>query len=132
MGGTAVDGMWGSQPFGRILGVPRKRTRHVLLDVLTPSGTMEMHILTRKGTARRDYRYLRKAKEGVTIPMGMLNQKGHALSGSEPEPQQQRTDGSRGQAWRADALEEYDDEFEEYYLEEPGDGGAASRAREAI
>jgi len=31
-----------------------------------------MHIVTKKGTARRDYRYIRKAQQGATVPMAML------------------------------------------------------------
>ena len=67
-----LDKMWGSLPFCRILGVPRKRTRHVLLDVLTPSGELRTFTVSRAKAHRRDYRYVRKLREGCTLPMAVL------------------------------------------------------------
>ena len=68
------DGMWGSLPHCRILGTPRKRTRHILIDALTPSGQMRSFTVTRRKSSRRDYRFVRKLQEGDTVPLALLEQ----------------------------------------------------------
>ena len=68
--------MWGATPFGRVLGTPRKRTRHVLMDVLTSTGELEMFTVTRQKAARADYRYARLCREGNTVPMTLLERAG--------------------------------------------------------
>ena len=67
-----LDGMWGRMPYGRVLGTPRKRTRHILLDVLTPSGQMATFTVSKRKASRADYRYVRKAMEGNTVPMALF------------------------------------------------------------
>lgn len=69
---ASVDGMWGRAPFGRVLSTPRKKTKHVLLDVLTPENQLQSFTVTKRKTNRDDYRFLRKAQLGSTIPMAVL------------------------------------------------------------
>lgn len=82
------DAMWGASPFGRVLGTPRNRTRHILMDVLTPSGQMQTFTVTKRNLGRADYRYLRKAQEGNTVPM--------ALFDASPEVRRTKLDARRG------------------------------------
>ena len=80
--------MWGALPFGRVLGTPRTRTRHILMDVLTPSGQMQTFTVTKRKLGRVDYRYLRKAQEGNTVPM--------ALFDASPEVRHTKLEARRG------------------------------------
>ena len=105
--GSARDAMWGAMPYGRVLGVPRKRTRHVLVDVLLPSGSMGTFVVSRRGASGADYRFARKLKEGSTVPLAILEKSvGGAGHGA-----------GRSQAMRSE-WEGDDDEEEEYYYEE--------------
>ena len=66
------DAMWGAEPYGRVLGTPRKRTKHVLMDVLTAKGELRTFTITKRKATRSDYRYARKAREGNTVPMALF------------------------------------------------------------
>ena len=74
MAAAPPDAMWGSMAYGRVLGTPRKRTKHVLLDVLTSDGRMGSYTVTKRTVPRADYRYARKAKEGNTLPMELIGE----------------------------------------------------------
>lgn len=68
-----TDGMWGDLPYARIVSNPRKRSRHVLVDVLTPDGRLEPCFVSRGTRHPKDYRYVRKLAQGDTVAMDMLS-----------------------------------------------------------
>ena len=96
--GSARDAMWGAMPYGRVLGLPRKRTRHVLVDVVLPSGSMGTYVISRRGAGRADYRFARKLKEGSTVPLAILERSvgGAGRSWAEPGDEEERVGGRRG------------------------------------
>jgi hypothetical protein len=81
--------MWGERPFGRVLSTPRKRAKHVLLDVLAPDGTMGAYTVSRKKVGREDYRYVRKVRAGSTVPMVLLGEPAARRSAADAEVEEE-------------------------------------------
>ena len=71
-GAIIQDGLWGTEPFARVITGPRKRRGHVLVDVLEPSGQLRAYTITKNDTTPETWRYVRKLKEGETVPMKVL------------------------------------------------------------
>ena len=82
------DRMWGDRPHARLISSPRKRRRHVHVDVVLPTGEVACVTLTKRRLARADYRYARKCHEGDTLPLELLDRGTRAPHGSRLEPRE--------------------------------------------
>ena len=71
-GSGGADGEAAGPPWARVLRPPRKRRRHVLVDICHPSGEAVTSTLTKRTTERASYRLARKLRLGDTMPLAAL------------------------------------------------------------